>query len=57
MNTNKKTARVAGFLYLSFILTTIFSTVVSSNLVISGDAAATASQIIGFLSGACGSVS
>jgi hypothetical protein len=58
MNTNKKTARTAGFLYLSYILMTILGTIVSSGLVVSGDAAATASQImasewrfrIGFLS-------
>jgi len=46
MNTNKKIARMAGFLYLSYLLTTIFGSIVSSNLVISGDAAATASQIM-----------
>lgn len=46
MNTNIKTARMAGFLYLSYVLVTILGTAVSSNLVVSGDATATASRMM-----------
>ena len=41
-----KTARMAGFLYLIFIVTFASSTFVQSNPVVSGDAAATARNIL-----------
>ncbi len=46
MNSIKKTARVAGFLYLIFIVTLIFSSVVRSKLIVFGDAATTANKIM-----------
>lgn len=47
MNTVNKTARIAGFLYLIYIVTTIASDVFGrSKLVVFGDAAATARNII-----------
>lgn len=45
MNTNKQHARTAGFLYLVYILITVLGSIFGSDLVVSGDAAATASQI------------
>jgi len=47
MNTNKKTARIAGFLYLSFIVfSAIANAVGRKGIIIDGDAAATAANII-----------
>lgn len=46
MNSLKKTARMAGFLYLVFMVTLIFSSVVRSKLIVFGDAAATANNIM-----------
>jgi hypothetical protein len=47
MNTNNKTARIAGFLYLSFIIfMAIANGVGRSGIIIDGDAAATAANII-----------
>jgi len=47
MNSINKTARIAGFLYLSYIVTTIFADVFCrSKLLVFGDAAATASNIM-----------
>lgn len=47
MNSNKKIARVAGFLYLIIIICAGFSEgYVRSNLIVSGDAATTASNIM-----------
>lgn len=47
MNTNKKTARMAGFLYLIYIVTTVLADVVGrSKLIVFGDAAATAQNIM-----------
>jgi hypothetical protein len=47
MNTNKKTARMAGFLYLLYILVSIFADVLGrSKLIVLGDAATTARNII-----------
>ncbi len=46
MNSINKTARMAGFLYLIFIVTLIFSSVVRSTLIVFGDAAATANKIM-----------
>ncbi len=46
MNTNIKTARMAGFLYLSYIVTAIVADVMGrSKLIVFGDAAATAQNI------------
>jgi len=46
MNTNKKTARMAGLLYFIYIITTIFADVFGrSKLIIFGDAATTAQNI------------
>jgi Domain of unknown function (DUF4386) len=42
----KNNARIAGFLYLIFMATLIFSSVVRSNIIVFGDAAATASNIV-----------
>jgi hypothetical protein len=42
----KKTARMAGLLYLIFMVTLIISSVVRSKLIVFGDAAATAHQIM-----------
>ena len=51
MNSNKKTARIAGFLYLIYMVTTIFADVFGrSKLIVFGDAAATA-QILWLLNG------
>jgi Domain of unknown function (DUF4386) len=47
MNSIQKTARMAGFLYLIYILTTIFAEVIGgSKLIVFGDAAATANNIM-----------
>jgi hypothetical protein len=47
MNTNKKTARMAGFLYLIYIVISISSDVIGrSKLFVFGDAAATAQNIM-----------
>jgi len=47
MNTNKKTARIAGFLYLSFIVFSAIANVVGrKGIIVDGDAAATAANII-----------
>lgn len=43
----RKTARMAGLFYLIFILTTVLATYVRSRLIVSGDAAATANNIMG----------
>jgi hypothetical protein len=43
----RKTARMAGLFYLIFILTTVLATYVRSQLIVSGDAAATANNIMG----------
>jgi hypothetical protein len=42
----RKTARMAGLFYLIFILTTALAAVVRSRLIVSGDAAATANNIV-----------
>jgi len=47
MNTNKKTARIAGFLYLIYLIISIFADVICrSPLIVFGDAAATAQNIM-----------
>jgi hypothetical protein len=46
MNSIKKTARMAGFLDLIFIITTIFASIVRSKLIVFGDAAITANNIM-----------
>src|SRR4030042_2115027 len=47
MNTNKKTARIAGFLYLIYIIISIFANVLGrSKLIVLGDAATTARNIL-----------
>ncbi len=47
MNTNKKTARIAGFLYLIYIVVSIFANGLGrSKLIVLGDAATTAGNII-----------
>ena len=47
MNTNKKTARIAGFLYLIYMVVSIFADVgVRSKLIFLGDAATTARNIM-----------
>jgi hypothetical protein len=47
MNTNKKTARIAGFLYLIYIVISIFADVLGrSKLIVLGDAATTAGNIM-----------
>jgi hypothetical protein len=47
MNTNKKTARIAGFLYLIYIVVSIFADVLGrSKLIVMGDAATTARNIM-----------
>lgn len=43
----RKTARMAGLFYLIFILTTVLATYIRSTIIVSGDAAATANNIIG----------
>lgn len=46
MNTNKKTARIAGFLYFIYIVTTMFADVSRTKLIVFGDAVATANNIL-----------
>lgn len=46
MNSIKNTARMAGFLYLIFIATSIFANVSRTKLIVSGDAIATAENIL-----------
>ena len=46
MNTNMKTARIAGVMYLGNIVTGIFAQVVRSSLILPGDATATAKNIM-----------
>ena len=47
MNTNKKTARMAGFLYFIYIVIHVFADVIGrSKLIVYGDAAATAQNIM-----------
>ena len=46
MNSINKTARMAGFLYLVFIITLASSAVVRSSPIVSGDVAATARNIV-----------
>ena len=46
MNTNKKTARIAGIFYLFFIVATAIANVSRSNLIVFGDAIATAKNIL-----------
>jgi hypothetical protein len=47
MNTNKKTARIAGFLYLIYIVVSIFANGIGrSKLIVLGDATTTAGNII-----------
>jgi hypothetical protein len=47
MNTNKKTARMAGLLYLIYIVLHVFADVIGrSKLIVFGDAAATAQNIM-----------
>ena len=46
MNTNKKTARIAGFLYLIYIVATMFANVSRTKLIVFGDAIATANNIL-----------
>ncbi|MBA7524357.1 hypothetical protein ES705_16494 [subsurface metagenome] len=46
MNTNKKTARIAGVLYLLVAICAFFAVFVRSKLIVSGDAAITASNIM-----------
>ena len=46
MNTNKKTARIAGVLYLSFIVLSAIANVAGRmGIIVDGDAAATAANI------------
>jgi hypothetical protein len=42
----QKTARMAGLFYLIFILTTVLATYIRGNIIVSGDAVATANNII-----------
>ena len=46
MNTNKKTARMAGFLYLIYMVTTMIAQVSRTKLIVFGDAIATANNIL-----------
>jgi Domain of unknown function (DUF4386) len=46
MNSLKKTARMAGILYLVYIVTTMFADVTRSKLIVFGDASATANNIL-----------
>jgi hypothetical protein len=48
MNTNKKTARIAGFLYLAYMVTTIGAQVSRTKLIVFGDAITTAKNILSF---------
>jgi hypothetical protein len=43
----RKTARMAGLFYLIFILTTVLATYVRGRFIVSGDAVATANNIVG----------
>ena len=43
----RKTARMAGLFYLIFILTTVLATYIRGRFIVSGDAAATANNIMG----------
>ena len=45
MNTNRKTARIAGFLYFFYIVATMFANVSRTKLIVFGDAMATANRI------------
>ena len=45
MNTNKKTARIAGFLYLIYMVTRSLRNVSRTKLIVFGDAMATARNI------------
>ena len=42
----RKTARMAGIFYLIFILTTVLASYVRGNIIVSGDAMATANNIV-----------
>jgi hypothetical protein len=46
MNRNKKTARIAGFLYFIYIVATMFANVSRTRLIVFGDAIATANNIL-----------
>jgi hypothetical protein len=46
VNTNKKTARMAGFLYLIYIVATMIAQVSRTKLIVFGDAIATAKNIL-----------
>jgi hypothetical protein len=46
MNSSNKTARIAGALYLAFIVTLVFTSSVRSQVIVFGDAAKTASNIM-----------
>lgn len=46
MNTNKKLARIAGFLYLIVAITGFFSSYMNKKLIVSGDSLATANNIL-----------
>lgn len=46
MNSNNKTARIAGFLYLVFIMTLAISSLIRSKLIVFGDVTATANNIM-----------
>jgi len=46
MGTNKKTARIAGFLYFIYIVATMFANVSRTKLIVFGDAIATANNIL-----------
>jgi hypothetical protein len=47
MNSSRNNGRMAGLFYLIFILTTVSASIVRSRLIVSGDAAATANNIMG----------
>ena len=47
MDSNRKTARMAGSFYLMFLITLVFSSFVRSQLIVFGDAAVTANNIMG----------
>jgi len=46
MNTNKKNARIAGFLYFLYMAATIFANVTRTKLIVFGDAITTANNIL-----------
>jgi hypothetical protein len=46
MNSSRNNGRMAGLFYLIFILTTVSASIVRSRLIVSGDAAATANNIM-----------